>query len=395
MKIRMFQKIILGIVLLLFINSTTNAQMCATKEAKAHLSKMAFIDTTKNRGLADNFFLWDVGETIVVKFLNGSTDLHNKVSQYAREWEKYANIKFNFTTTGKAHIRVLFGNENSNYSMMGTYANSIPQTSHTMHLDSAGLTATGSWYRTTVHEFGHALGLMHEHFSPMSGIEWNMDTLYADYEKVGWGKADVDNQVVKVAGVTYTNGTTYDAKSIMHYPIAARHTKNGYSVGWNTEMSEGDKKIISILYPKDGKRAYDVPRVTITDYTNTQIKHDAINNGIRIYPSFEVNVAGSKGTVYFVAMIFDKNGNVIQTKNDSYSLSGILSTYKGFTLEPETVLGANKNSPTDFELFLPYDQIPVGANTNEIKVVFSTWVSTKDEFKNVFSSTPVAFALNR
>ncbi|MCC6761185.1 MAG: hypothetical protein IT252_08200 [Chitinophagaceae bacterium] len=375
--------------------SSAQAQICATKEAEARLAKVAFIDTTKTRGLADNYFLWDVGETIYVKFMNGSPRLQEMVKQYAREWEQFANIKFEFVQSGRANVRVMFSQKKSNYSMLGTYCNSVPQNEHTMHFDSVGLTASNSWGRTVVHEFGHAIGMMHEHFSPMSGIQWNMDTLYADYAKVGWGKDDVDNQVVYVAKQTYTNGTAYDPKSIMHYPVNPRHTKNGYSVGWNMIMSDGDKRMAAILYPRDGVRTNEVPRVNVSEYTTTTIKHDPVNQGLRIYPSFVVSTAGVKGTVYFIAIVFDKDGKALPATDKSYNVSGAVATYRNFVLEPGQVLSANKNAPDDFELFIPYSQIPKGANTSEIKVVFKTWVSGKDEFKPIYSSNPIAFSMNR
>jgi hypothetical protein len=100
--------------------------------------------------------------------------------------------------------------------------------------------------------------------------------------------------------------------------------------------------------------------------------------------------------VYLIAMIFDKDGNAIPAVDkEKYNVSGVASTYKSFILEPGQKLNANKNAPDDFELFIPYSQIPKGANTSEIQVVFKAWVSGKDEFKPMYSSDPVAFSMNR
>jgi len=76
-------------------------------------------------------------------------------------------------------------------------------------------------------------------------------------------------------------------------------------------------------------------------------------------------------------------------------VSGAVATYRNFVLEPGQVLSANKSAPDDFELLIPYSQIPKGANTSEIQVVFKTWVSGKDEFKPIYSSNPIAFSMNR
>src|SRR5262245_48017262 len=40
--------------------------------------------------------LWDVGQTIRVRFLGGRPEVRKRVERYARIWEKYANITFRF-----------------------------------------------------------------------------------------------------------------------------------------------------------------------------------------------------------------------------------------------------------------------------------------------------------
>jgi hypothetical protein len=40
----------------------------------------------------------------------------------------------------------------------------------------------------------------------------------------------------------------FDPLSIMLYPIPAEHTKNGFTVGWNTQLSEQDKQLIAENY---------------------------------------------------------------------------------------------------------------------------------------------------
>jgi hypothetical protein len=46
-----------------------------------------------------------------------------------------------------------------------------------------------------------------------------------------------------------TNFTNNDTKSIMHYPIPAKWTLNGYTVGLNTDLSDTDKSFIHQQYP--------------------------------------------------------------------------------------------------------------------------------------------------
>ena len=52
------------------------------------------LDTSKARGLADHYYLWDNGQTVYVKIMDGSDDKKQMIERYAKEWEQYANIYF-------------------------------------------------------------------------------------------------------------------------------------------------------------------------------------------------------------------------------------------------------------------------------------------------------------
>jgi hypothetical protein len=57
-----------------------------------------------------------------VKIMSGSPKYKEMIKRYAKEWEKYANIKFEFVETGESNIRVILtGNDGGgNYSKLGT-----------------------------------------------------------------------------------------------------------------------------------------------------------------------------------------------------------------------------------------------------------------------------------
>lgn len=75
---------------------------------------------------------WKPGRTLRVKFLDGVSAVREKVTKYAKEWEKYANIKLDFITSSEAEIRVAFSPGGS-WSYLGTVALVIDPAEPTMN----------------------------------------------------------------------------------------------------------------------------------------------------------------------------------------------------------------------------------------------------------------------
>ncbi|HKG84980.1 MAG TPA: hypothetical protein VKB16_17765, partial [Beijerinckiaceae bacterium] len=65
----------------------------------------------------------------------------------------------------------------------------VPKNQPTMHL-------ADTEDRPVLHEFGHVLGLRHEHHHPASGIVWNKPVVYRELrQQFGWSKAMVDSNI--------------------------------------------------------------------------------------------------------------------------------------------------------------------------------------------------------
>lgn len=181
--------------------------------------------------------------------MEGEPDKHDIVKRFATEWSQFGNIKFDFSNDPDSEIRIAFQDDGA-WSYIGTDCLNIPRDTHTMNfgwLDKA----------VVLHEFGHALGMIHEHQNPLGGIHWNKPKVYADLGGPPnfWDRETVDHNMFETYDVDQINGTVVDKKSIMLYFIPKEWTTDGFFAEENTELSEVDKTFIGDdkNYPLVGK----------------------------------------------------------------------------------------------------------------------------------------------
>lgn len=182
--------------------------------------------------------LWVNGSTLRVKFMEGTSEQKDIVKTFATEWSKYGNIKFEFSNSQDAEIRIAFQDDGA-WSYIGTDCLNIPRNTHTMNfgwLDKA----------VVLHEFGHALGMIHEHQNPLGGINWNKPKVYSDLggSPNFWDEETVDRNMFEIYDVDQINGTVVDKNSIMLYFIPQEWTIDGFFSKENDDLSDVDKTFI-------------------------------------------------------------------------------------------------------------------------------------------------------
>jgi serralysin len=211
-----------------------------------------------DRAAALKSALWIPHQTITVGFLHDRrhmkepcdvATIEKRIQGIASEWTQHANLHFQFVD-GPSTIRISF-DPGGSWSYIGRQCLEIPTTQATMNFGwlSQDL-ADRDFRRVVLHEFGHALGCIHEHQHPASGIRWKKSAVYQYYKGPPnyWSEQEVETNVCSTYAANLTQHAAVDHQSIMMYPVPAQHTEDGYSVGWNDELSELDKSFIRALY---------------------------------------------------------------------------------------------------------------------------------------------------
>ena len=198
---------------------------------------------------------WAKGRALDVHFLDGSAKQQEKVKTNASHWMNFANIKLNFGAKAQAQIRISFVADPGSWSAVGTdclLTDAFPANSATMNFGWLKDETDDVEYRRVVtHEFGHALGAIHEHQNPRGGIVWNLPAVYAYFSGPpnNWTKAEIDHNVVQKYSVDQLNATTFDPASIMLYSFPKELLASGHATANNTDLSAGDKTFIKTMYP--------------------------------------------------------------------------------------------------------------------------------------------------
>jgi Astacin (Peptidase family M12A)/Bacterial pre-peptidase C-terminal domain len=212
---------------------------------------------------------WMNGTPLHVRFLGGTPAQQAIAKEQAGWWTKHANISFQFDNSPTAEIRIAFDPNDGAWSYLGTDSRRFPLDEPTMNL---GFLDGG----TAGHEFGHALGLAHEHSSPHGGIQWNEPVVIEALAGPPnmWDEATTRHNVLRKYSVDQINGTAFDPKSIMLYFFPASWTLNGVGTEANEVLSDMDKKFIASekMYPRGTDLTQATPlAVNATKRTNAEI----------------------------------------------------------------------------------------------------------------------------
>jgi hypothetical protein len=198
------------------------------------------------RAIAPKGKQWVNGSTLTIRFMDGTPEQHAMVQEFAPIWTEHANLHFEFTDDRRAKIRVTFDPDDGAWSYVGTDSLGIPLHAATLNL---------GWLDEGVilHEFGHMIGLAHEHQSPLGGIVWNEAAVLRDLAGPPnfWDEATIRHNVLNRYTADQINGTEFDSESIMLYAFPDAWTQNMGGTQDNDTLSDQDKMFVESarMYP--------------------------------------------------------------------------------------------------------------------------------------------------
>lgn len=256
-------------------------------------------DQGQLQAVVETLLRWDPGDTITVAFLGGDAELHAKIRDAANEWTEHANLTFDFETAPgvfrtwsrddtayAADIRIGFDRvfQPGYWSIVGRNSvepNVVSPAQASMNYGGFDVRLPADYAATVLHEFGHALGLHHEHASPNGGCDnefrFNDDPGYqrttdaegrfiedAQGRRPGiytvlsgppnrWPKDKVDRNLRQLPRSSAYEAGPFDVSSIMKYYFADwMFVRGASSVCFsekNVTLSDGDIVGIKKAYP--------------------------------------------------------------------------------------------------------------------------------------------------
>lgn len=273
-----------------------------------------------SRAIMPNGKRWLNTSKLRVRFIGATEQQRALVKQFAPTWSEFANLDFVFDDSPQAEIRISFDPNDGAWSYVGTDCRGIPLPGATMNL---------GWQDEAVilHEFGHAIGLAHEHQNPAGGIAWKDEIVIRDLGGAPnfWDPETVRHNVLDKYRADQIQGTEFDPKSIMLYAFPGTWTESGKGTKENTKLSSLDQAFVRGVYPG---RSAPAPSAKTLEVAQIAVHSASITKpGEQNLFSFKADKSGTytietEGTTDVVMKLFGPNSTTQLILEDDDSGEG-------------------------------------------------------------------------
>ncbi len=219
-------------------------------QAAVALASMAFMAPETGWLTAFTDRKWKNGCKLGVKFMEPtSSDLKNKILQYANLWSPHGNISFHLSNDGP--IRLTLG-QPGYWSNLGTDLLLVGGNQPTMCLGGFTMRTPDATFRQVVpHEFGHSAGFPHEHLRAEEIERMDRQAVLRLFRATqGWNDATIISNVLTPLDPRKIEGSASpDRKSIMAYRLPSSIFRDGVGIEGGSDLSPEDKLMAGRIYP--------------------------------------------------------------------------------------------------------------------------------------------------
>jgi hypothetical protein len=244
---------------------------------KEMLRQFGLADPDKtSKGVANALKIWTTNyPQVKICFFSGSKALRSQIAKVAMQYA-VPGVPLDFgdledprlcNAQDINHIRVGFA-FSGYWSLVGQDSSKLAgQDEQSMNFEGFDISRPDDslFQAIVLHEFGHAIGLEHEHQNPLSKCreEFDWDNIYVWLAGPPnrWSKNKVDFNM----GVLNEQGllmSSFDRQSIMLYTFPPAYFREGKQASCyssqNISLSDGDKWIVSKLYPDTREEKIDL-----------------------------------------------------------------------------------------------------------------------------------------
>jgi hypothetical protein len=196
---------------------------------------------------------WQPGQRLRVVFLEGDEATNTRVLNYANRWQTPGipvPLFVGVPRGSDSDIRVSYSRPGY-WSYIGTDARMVSPSECTLNLQGfdGGSLPDSEWLRVIPHEFGHALGCVHEQQRPEVIARLDRAAIIAEFERTqGWSEQEIIQQVLAPLDMSTVDATAEDDASIMMYWLASRLTLDHREIPGGSDITPRDRQGMAKAY---------------------------------------------------------------------------------------------------------------------------------------------------